>query len=197
MVAQIAGCGEPVAELALQADVPLLERGRLEMQRCVDVDAERRERLRRPAVVQARERIAARIAEVRVREAAGGIGNRNLRAPRRVVGETGVEEEMRRVIEDAPGRSNARRSSPPSASTPPDARRKLRDLPKVVAARVALVARKTTPPARRVGAAADVLIDSAWSKWLTHPKCSRPAGTVPKPQARFATGSGAPPLSCT
>ena len=53
MVAEIAAGQQPVADLALRADVPLLQRGRLRVERRVDVDARRRERAgsasRRPA----------------------------------------------------------------------------------------------------------------------------------------------------
>ena len=76
----------------------------LDLERRVDVDAERRERRRRPVVVQRRERVAAGIAQVGIGEAAGRVGDGDLRAPRRVVGEARVEEQVRRVVEDAPRR---------------------------------------------------------------------------------------------
>ena len=83
---------QPVPERALHADVPLLQLGRLEMERRVDVDAERRERRRLPAGVECRERVATRIAEIWIGEAARRIRDRDLRTPRRVVREARVEE---------------------------------------------------------------------------------------------------------
>src|SRR5207247_10804444 len=54
VVAEVTRRREPVAELALHADVPLLQRCRLQVQGRVHVDAERRKRLRRPSGVQRR-----------------------------------------------------------------------------------------------------------------------------------------------
>ena len=67
LVAEIGRRQHPVAELPLRADVPLLQRRRVDVHRRIHVDAERRERLRCPPGVERRERIAARIGRVRDR----------------------------------------------------------------------------------------------------------------------------------
>src|SRR5689334_1758029 len=98
------------------------------MERSIDVDAERRERLRRPAGIERRERIAPGISEIRIGEASGWVRDRDLCAPRRVVGEARVEEEVRRVIEDTPRGAHARLLVSLRRPHRPNSRRKLRDL---------------------------------------------------------------------
>ena len=95
---------------------------------------------RSASCVQRRERIAAGIAQIRIRPAAGRIRDRDLRAPRRVVGEARVEEQVRRIVEDALRGTDAR---PPVAARSPDganARRELGEL--AVRRRLARVVRR-------------------------------------------------------
>ena len=129
VISEVAGGDQPVADLPLNAEVPLLQRRRLSMERRVHVNAERRECLRRPSRVERRERIAAWIAEVRIGEPSRRIGDRNLRAPRGVVRKPRIEEEMRRVVEDAPRRPDARPLVPVRRPHHPHARSELPLLP--------------------------------------------------------------------
>src|SRR5438874_911487 len=101
VVPKIAPGEQPVSDLVLNTDVPLLQRRWMRVDRRVHIDAGSRERLRLPAGQQPGERITARIVQPRIGQAAGGTRQRDLRAPGRIVRETRVEEELRRV-EEAP-----------------------------------------------------------------------------------------------
>src|SRR5688572_26316561 len=108
MVTQVTAGQQPPRELALRAEVPLLERRRFGIERRVDVDARGRERTGPPAIGERREGIAAGIRQIRIREATGRTGECDLRAPRGVVGEAGIEEKVRRVVEPPPAAAKRR-----------------------------------------------------------------------------------------
>ena len=142
------------------------------MQRRVHVDAERRKRLRRPAAVERGERVAARVSLVRIGKASGrGVGDGDLRAPGRVVREACVEEQMRRVVEDAPRRPHARPLVTLRRPDHADPRRELQLLPerrRIV--RIARVAREHQARRRlRIHGAAHVLVEPRLIE-VAHPR---------------------------
>ena len=161
VVAEIARRKQPVTHLPLHAQVPLLQRRRIQIERRVDIDAKRGERLVLPVVVQRGERIAAGISEVRIGETAGRIRNRDLRAPRRIVRETRVEEQLRRIVEDAPRRAHAHVLVAGRIPRDADARSEVGDLPFCDAVvRIAVIAREDQTGGRlRIDLAVDVLVE--------------------------------------
>src|SRR5207247_3940555 len=113
--------------------------------------------------IQRREWIGTWVSEVRIGEASGRIRDGDLCAPRWIVRETRVEEQVRRVVEDTPRRADAGAFVAVRRPDQTDARRELRLLPeRRPVARVPGIARERQPGRRlRVNRAVDVLIERA------------------------------------
>src|SRR6266511_4392876 len=170
MVAEITRRNQPLAELPLCADVPLMQRRRLEIERRVHVDARRGESRRLPVVVERGEWVTARISEVRIGPTTRRIRDRDLRAPWRIVRKPRVEEQMRRVVEDPPRGANARAlivsGSPDCSNT----RSKLGEFPfRRSLARISVVAREDEAGRRlRIHVAPETLIETRFVE-VAHP----------------------------